>query len=89
MSLTVQHGWMPDEDDPNDHSYDAPPEILAALPPRMDLRHDFPPIYHQGHANSCTANAVAAVLDFLQKKEQAPEPNHWRGRQSSRAPRSI
>jgi C1A family cysteine protease len=74
MSVTIHHGWMPDEHDPNDHSYVPTPGILAALPPRTDLRNGFSAVYHQGHANSCTANAVAAVLNFLQKKEQVPEP---------------
>ena len=44
--------------------YAAPPEALAALPPRVDLRDRCPAVYNQGTLGSCTANAIAAAVQF-------------------------
>ncbi len=56
-----------------DHVYEAPAETLAALPANVDLRDRFPPVFHQGHLHSCTANAVVAVIQFLQQTGQHAE----------------
>jgi C1A family cysteine protease len=69
-ATTASHGWIPDAPDTRDHSYEAPAETLAALPPSVDLRAQFPPVFHQGHLHSCTANAVVAVIQFLQQTGQ-------------------
>jgi C1A family cysteine protease len=56
----------PDEPDHRDWPYQPAPD-LGALPTSVDLRRadcGFPPIFDQGHLNSCTANAVAAALAF-------------------------
>jgi len=64
-----RYGWVRDLPDKRDFLYSAPPEISAALPPRADLRSQFPPPYNQGQLGSCTANAIAGALQFLELKE--------------------
>jgi C1A family cysteine protease len=64
-----RYGWVRDLPDKRDLLYSAPPEIAAALPPRVDLRSEFPPPYDQGSLGSCTANAIAGGLQFLELKE--------------------
>ena len=49
------------------------PATLRALPPRVDLRPGNPPIYDQGPLGSCTAQAIAAVLEFDQAKQRQPD----------------
>lgn len=67
-----KYGWIPDQPDKRDQAYEAPPEILAALPPSTDLRPQCPPVYDQGDLNSCTANAIAAAVQFdLMRQKQA------------------
>ena len=66
---TVRYGWVPDLPDHRDHLYAAPVETLAALPPRADLRPQCPPVYDQGQLGSCTANAIAAAVEFDRLKQ--------------------
>ncbi|HTX19325.1 MAG TPA: C1 family peptidase [Bacteroidota bacterium] len=63
-------GWVPDLPDHRDHLYAAPVEWLAKLPTKVDLRPKCPPVYDQGQLGSCTANAIAAALEFDQMKEK-------------------
>src|SRR6266513_722474 len=62
-------GWVPDFPDHRDHCYEPPRKLLRALPRRVDLRENFPPVYRQGTLNSCTANAIAAAIEFDQIKQ--------------------
>jgi|SRR5579859_2064749 len=66
-------GWIPDLPDQRDYRYAAPLERLGALPPSVDLRSNCPPPYDQGHLGSCTANAIAAAIEFEQMKQQLPQ----------------
>ncbi len=63
------YGWIPDQPDQRDHLYAAPPQYLAALPPSTDLRAQCPPVYDQGMLGSCTANAIAAAIEFDRMKQ--------------------
>lgn len=73
MPALKRYGWLPDTPDPRDTLYDAPPAGAMSLPARVDLTSQCPPVYNQGALGSCTANAIGAALEFLQKKEQLPQ----------------
>ncbi len=66
----ARYGWVPDLPDQRDHFYAALPEVMAALPPSMDLRPQCPPIYDQGQLGSCTANAIAGAMQFDEMKQK-------------------
>ncbi len=66
-------GWVRDVPDRRDHSYSPPPELLRNLPRKVDLRRHFPPVYDQLHLNSCSANAIAAAMQFDAIKQGAKE----------------
>src|SRR5579859_693009 len=71
-------GWVPDLPDQRDYLYSVSLEHLQTLPPQVDLRPGCPPVYDQGQLGSCTANAIAAALQFdeLKQKETSPfEPS--------------
>lgn len=71
MARKIQgYGWNPDLPDGRDLMYAAPPEVVTALPPKVDLREQCPPVYDQGQLGSCTANSIAAALEFDQMKQQ-------------------
>lgn len=69
-SRARRYGWRPDLPDHRDYLYAAPFEQQEQLPSSVDLRPTCPPVYDQGHLGSCTANAIAAALEFDQMKEQ-------------------
>jgi C1A family cysteine protease len=64
-----RYGWIPDYPDQRDYAYSAPQEVLQALPAHVDLRPGCPPVYDQGQLGSCTANAIAAAIEFDRKKQ--------------------
>jgi C1A family cysteine protease len=66
-------GWIPDLPDQRDHLYAAPLAVLGPLPTSTDLRPQCPPVYDQGQLGSCTANAIAAAIEFDQMKQQLPK----------------
>ncbi len=68
-----RYGWIPDLPDQRDHLYAAPAPVLQTLPPSVDLRPQCPPVYDQGQLGSCTANAIAAALEFDQIKQKLPQ----------------
>lgn len=62
MSRTVQrYGWKPSLPDHRDLIADT-----ATLPihPEVDPRYDMPAVYDQGQLGSCTANAIAAAIEY-------------------------
>jgi C1A family cysteine protease len=65
-------GWIPDLPDQRDHLYAAPLATLGTLPPSVDLRQQCPAIYDQGNLGSCTANSIAAAIEFDQMKQKLP-----------------
>lgn len=68
-----RYGWIPDLPDHRDLLYAAPVTALRALPPKVDLHPGCPHIYDQERLGSCTANAIAAALEFNQMKQKLPD----------------
>lgn len=70
---TIQkYGWTPDLPDQRDFMYAAPTPYQQNLPSSIDLSKKCPPVYDQGQLGSCTANAIAAAIEFDQKKRFVP-----------------
>jgi len=67
-------GWLPDLPDHRDLLYAAPAAVLKKLPSNVDLREQCPKtVYDQGRLGSCTANAIAAAMEFDQIKQKKTE----------------
>lgn len=74
VSRKVQrHGWIPDLPDQRDFLYAAPAPFQRDVPPKVDLSAKCPAVYDQGQLGSCTANAIAAAIQFDQKKAHLQE----------------
>lgn len=75
MAYTVKrYGWIRDIPDQRDYLFAAAPVTLAALPAKIDLRSNCPPVYDQGQLGSCTANGIAAAVQFdRMKQKQLPD----------------
>jgi C1A family cysteine protease len=70
-STQYRFGWIPDLPDHRDFMYAAPTPILREIPPSADLTSQCPKeVYDQGQLGSCTANAIAAALEFDQIKQK-------------------
>jgi len=65
-----RYGWQPDLPDHRDHLYAASPAILTTLPKQADLKSKCPAVYDQGQLGSCTANSIAAAVEFDQMKQR-------------------
>src|SRR5438067_13686179 len=63
-----RYGWRPDLPDMRDYLFGIAP--LRALPQTVSLRKKMPPVYDQGQLGSCTANSIAAILQFNELKQQ-------------------
>ncbi|MGZ3884364.1 MAG: C1 family peptidase [Bacteroidia bacterium] len=71
VKASAKHfGWKPDLPDHRDHMYAAPAHITTKLPSSVDLRKLCPPVYDQGQLGSCTANSIAAAVQFEQMKQK-------------------
>jgi C1A family cysteine protease len=71
MSFKVsRYGWLPDLPDHRDQLYAAPVEVAGAIPAKVDLRAQCPPVYDQGQLGSCTANAIAGAIQFDRMKQK-------------------
>jgi C1A family cysteine protease len=65
-----RYGWTPDLPDQRDYKFSAIYKIPAKLPASVDLRAQCSPVEDQGNLGSCTANALAGALEFLERKDQ-------------------
>lgn len=61
---------MPDLPDNRDHLYAAPLAKLRLLPGKVDLRKQCPQVYNHRQIGSCTANAIAAAIEYDRKKQK-------------------
>ena len=59
-----KYHWLRDKPDARDHMFLAPPELAAKLPTSVDLRPYCSPIEDQGNIGSCTANAIAGLIEY-------------------------
>ncbi|NTV53149.1 MAG: C1 family peptidase [Candidatus Firestonebacteria bacterium] len=66
------YGWVPDLPDQRDVLYGAVRPVPAKLPTVVDLRRICTAVEDQGSLGSCTANALAGALEFLEKKHKLP-----------------
>jgi len=64
------YGWVPDLPDHRDYLYSALRPVPRALPRRVDLRPHCSKIEDQGTLGSCTANALAGALEFLEMRDK-------------------
>ena len=63
MKKVRKYGWHPSLRDKRTRKFSRLP---APLPPSVDWTSKLPPCYDQGGLGSCTANAIAGALQFLQ-----------------------
>lgn len=64
MAIKRQYGWLPDIPDQRDYLYSAIKPVVK-LPDKVDLRGLCSSVENQGMLGSCTANALAGNLEFL------------------------
>jgi len=64
------YGWIPDLPDGRDYLFGARRSVPTDLPPSVDLRPFCSPVENQGQLGSCTANALAGALEFLEEKDK-------------------
>jgi C1A family cysteine protease len=71
---TRKYGWIRDLPDQRDRKFQLGQENQGAnpLPASVDLRAQCPPVYDQGELGSCTANAIAAALEFDAARQKLP-----------------
>jgi C1A family cysteine protease len=72
--LIRKYGWVRDLPDQRDRRYGIgqPAQVASSLPRSVDLRAHCPPVYDQGELSSCTANAIAAALEFDSARQGIP-----------------
>jgi C1A family cysteine protease len=65
-----KYHWKREPADPRDHTYDpaALGTVAPTLPTSVDLRSKCSPIEDQGQLGSCTGNAIAGLIEYLDRK---------------------
>lgn len=66
------YGWVPDLPDHRDLLYSQVRPVPPTLPAMVDLRQLCSPVEDQGQLGSCTGNALAGALEFLEHKGREP-----------------
>jgi C1A family cysteine protease len=64
-----RYGWIPDVPDQRDLLYGAIRPAVITLPPHIDLSPECSQVEDQGNLGSCTGNALAGAIEFLEKKD--------------------
>ena len=65
-----RYGWIPDIPDQRDFLYGAVRPVAVTVPARIDLRSTCSPVENQGDLGSCTGNALAGAIEFLEDKDK-------------------
>lgn len=65
------YGWHPSLPDHRDYAMPAA-AVDTVIPPEVDPRPTMPPIYDQSRLGSCTANAVAAAVEYFRMTRGGP-----------------
>src|SRR4051794_2122996 len=63
------YGWIPDLPDGRDYYFGARRRRPATFPKAVDLRLFCSVVEDQGELGSCTANALAGALEFLERED--------------------
>jgi C1A family cysteine protease len=63
------YGWLPDLPDHRDLLFAKQPKPRVTIPKSVDLRAACSAVEDQGQLGSCTANALAGALEFLERKD--------------------
>lgn len=79
MKSTRRYNWHPDQPDARDFRYSEKVTAPIKIPKQADLRPRCSPVFNQGKIGSCTANALAGALEFLELQQlkidtHSPEP---------------
>ena len=67
-----RYGWRPDLPDHRDSYFESTSKSLRQLPDLVDWSPKLPPCYDQGSLGSCTANALAGAVEFLELSPVMP-----------------
>ena len=71
FTIKYTYSWIPDIPDTRDFLYTAIRPKKVKLPSNVDLREYCSPVEDQGALGSCTANALAGNIEFLDEKDDA------------------
>lgn len=71
MKITRVLNWRPDLPDHRDFKYSLhhATEATAKLPASVNLKAHCPPVVDQGQIGSCTGNAIAGMMGYMQLRE--------------------
>ncbi len=64
-----RYNWKPDLPDQRDFLFSERVSAPTTLPSTVDLRSQCSPVFDQGQIGSCTGNALAGAIEFLELKE--------------------
>lgn len=67
-----RYGWIPDLPDQRDFLFRSLRVLPAVVPSVVDLRPGCSAIEDQGRLGSCTANALAGALEYLERRNGVP-----------------
>jgi C1A family cysteine protease len=74
LARKFKKGWSPSLPNHRAKKYSVPRHVSAVpLPQSVDLRPGCPMVYDQMDIGSCTANALAAAVEFDRKKQGLPD----------------
>src|SRR5690349_6256265 len=75
MKSKFRYNWRPDLPDQRDFLFSEKISAAVRLPFLVDLRPQCSPVVNQGQIGSCTGNALAGALEFLELAD-IHDPDH-------------